>query len=61
MSFFTFNGKSNEEFNLKLGQGIEYATSSNDLERVTVPGRDGELLVYNNRRKAVEQSFPCFW
>lgn len=58
MSFFTFNGKSNEEFNLKLGQGIEYATSSNDLERVTVPGRDGELLVYNNRRKAVEQSFP---
>ena len=58
MSYFTFNGKSNEEFNLKLAQGVEYMTSSNDLERLTVPGRDGELLVYNNRRKAVEQSFP---
>lgn len=58
MAFFTFNGKSNEEFYLRIGEGLSYVSSSNDIERITVPGRDGDLLVDNRRRSAVEQPIP---
>lgn len=58
MTTFTFNGKKNTEFGLKVAEGKKITTSSPDVERVTVAGRDGELLISNNRLNSAELSFP---
>ena len=58
MTTFTFNGKSNTEFGLRVAEGKKITTSSLDVERVSVPGRDGELLISNNRLNSAELSFP---
>lgn len=58
MTTFTFNGKKNTEFGLKVAEGKKITTSSPDVERITVAGRDGELLVSNNRFNSAELSFP---
>lgn len=58
MTTFTFNGKKNTEFGLKVAEGKKITTSSPDVERITVAGRDGELLVSNNRLNSAELSFP---
>lgn len=58
MTTFTFNGKKNTEFGLKVAEGKKITTSSPDVERITVAGRDGELLISNNRLNSAELSFP---
>ena len=58
MTTFTFNGKKNTEFGLRVAEGKKITTSSLDVERVTVPGRDGDLLISNNRLNSAELSFP---
>ena len=58
MTYFVFNGKSNKDFGLEVAGGKIHSTSSNDVERVTVPGRDGDLLISKNRLNSVERSFP---
>ena len=58
MTTFTFNGKKNTDFGLKVAEGKKITSSSLDVERVTVAGRDGELLISNNRLNSAELSFP---
>ena len=58
MTTFTFNGKKNTEFGLRVAEGKKITTSSLDIERVAVAGRDGELLISNNRLNSAELSFP---
>lgn len=58
MTTFIFNGKKNTEFGLRVAEGKKITTSSLDVERVSVPGRDGELLISNNRLNSAELSFP---
>lgn len=58
MTTFTFNGKKNTEFGLRVAEGKKITTSSPDIERVAVAGRDGELLISNNRLNSAELSFP---
>lgn len=58
MTTFTFDGKKNTEFGLKVAEGKKITTSSLDVERVTVAGRDGDLLVSNSRLNSAELSFP---
>lgn len=58
MTTFTFNGKKNTEFGLRVAEGKKITTSSPDVERISVAGRDGELLISNNRLNSAELSFP---
>ena len=58
MTTFTFNGKKNTEFGLKVAEGKKITTSSLDVERATVAWRDGDLLISNNRLNSAELSFP---
>lgn len=58
MTTFSFNGKTNTEFGLRVAEGKKISTSGLDVERVAVPGRDGELLISNNRLNSAELSFP---
>ena len=58
MTTFIFDGKKNTEFGLRVAEGKKISTFSLDVERVAVPGRDGELLISNNRLNSAELSFP---
>lgn len=58
MTTFIFNGKTNTEFGLRVAEGKKISTSGFDVERVAVPGRDGDLLISNNRLNSAELSFP---
>lgn len=58
MTTFIFNGKTNTEFGLRVAEGKKISTSVFDVERVAVPGRDGDLLISNNRLNSAELSFP---
>ena len=58
MTYFVFNGKSNKEFGLEVAAGKVHSAASPEVERIAVPGRDGDLLVSKNRLNAVEKSFP---
>jgi predicted phage tail component-like protein len=58
LTTFTFNGKKNTEFGFRVAEGKKITTSSLDVERVSVAGRDGELLISNNRLNSAELSFP---
>lgn len=58
MAEIIYNGKSSKEFGLRLTNNVAHELSSNDIETVPVPGRDGVLLIDNKRLKPVERGFP---
>lgn len=55
MMHITFNGKKSTDFYLYLAGDIQHATATNDLEVVEVMGRDGAVIIPNNRLKPVDQ------
>ena len=52
----TFDGKSSEEYGLKMQNELRFETIERDMEVVKVPGRDGVVLLDNDRNETV--SFP---
>lgn len=59
MAHIKFNGVSSKSLGLRIINNVEHESTGYDLERIVVPGRDGELLLSNHRLKSVEKSFPC--
>lgn len=55
---FIYNGRSTREFNLKIVNEVSHELSSHDIEPKVVPGRDGVVLLDNQRLKPVERAFP---
>ena len=53
-----YNGKSTKDLNLRIMNEVEHELSSHDIETEVVPGRDGVLLLDNQRLKPVERAFP---
>lgn len=60
MAYIEFNGTQSDKFGLRITNEVEHESTGLDISTVVVPGRDGELLLSNQRLKAVEKSFP-FW
>lgn len=59
MGYFTFNGKSSLDFGLRVTNDYKIVSTGNDVDTVTVDGRDGDLLISNNRLKSVSIELPC--
>lgn len=59
MGYFTFNGKSSLDFGLRVTNDYKIVSTGNDINTVTVAGRDGDLLISNNRLKSVSIELPC--
>lgn len=57
-AFIQYNGKKSTDFGLVMMNEVEHESTSNDVETIVVPGRDGVLLRDNKRLNAVEKSFP---
>lgn len=54
----TYNKKSSKDLGLILTNDIVHELSSEDISTVVIAGRDGELLVDNQRLNTVNYSFP---
>lgn len=59
MGTFTFNGVSSTTHGLRVTSDYVINSTGNDVETVTVPGRDGDLLISRNRLKSVTIELPC--
>lgn len=58
MAEIIYNGQSTKDFNLRIINDVTHVLSSNDVETMPIAGRDGVLLIDNQRLKPVERSFP---
>lgn len=59
MGTFTFNGTSSGQFGLRVTSDYVINSTGQDINTVTVAGRDGDLLLSNNRLKSVTIELPC--
>lgn len=58
MAEIFYNGQSTKDFNLRILNDVTHELSAYDIETQVVPGRDGVLLLDNQRLKPVERAFP---
>ena len=59
MHLFTYNGKSSGDFGVVISGQDTWKKASPDLERVTIPGRNGELILTNKRYNNVDIPYKC--
>lgn len=58
MEFITYKGVSSLDLGLYLLNEVTHEIAGQDIESVVVQGRDGELLISNDRLNVVTKSFP---
>ena len=59
MGTFTFNGINSSQFGLRVTSDYVINSTGQDIDTVAVAGRDGDLLLPNNRLKSVAIELPC--
>ena len=59
MGSFTFNGINSSQFGLRVTSDYVINSTGQDIDTVAVAGRDGDLLLPNNRLKSVTTELPC--
>ena len=57
---FTFNGVSSATKYLVIDKKIINGAPERDVERVEIPGRDGDLLLDNKRFRNVDVEYDCY-
>lgn len=57
MNAFTFNGQSSDNFGLFISKKDIYSAPARDQNFVSVPGRNGDVLIDNNRYENVNISY----
>lgn len=55
-----YGGKSFEEFNTFFDGSKSFGTPEKDYEIISIPGKSGDLSIFNNRYKDQTIDFPCF-
>ena len=59
MDTFTFNGTDSSKLGLRVTSDYVINSTGQDIDTVAVAGRDGDLLLPNNRLKSVTIELPC--
>ena len=59
MDTFTFNDISSSKYGLRVTSEYVINSTGQDIDTVAVAGRDGDLLLSNNRLKSVTLELPC--
>lgn len=55
-----YNGRALTEFNVFFDGSKSFGTPEKDYELISIPGRNGDLSIFNNRYKDITVTFPCF-
>lgn len=58
--YFTFDGKSSRDFEVWISGGGTYNAPERDVERVPIPGRNGEITFDNGRFNNIDITYPAF-
>lgn len=59
MGTFNFNGTDSSRYGLRVTSDYVINSTGQDVDTVAVAGRDGDLLLPNNRLKSVTIELPC--
>ena len=59
MHLLTYNGKTSSDFGVVISGQDTWKKASPDLERVKIPGRNGELILTNKRYNNVDIPYQC--
>ena len=60
LEYFTFGGTSSASFNFIIMKNDNLSGFENDFELKTVPGRTGDLIINNNRKKNKEINIDAY-
>ena len=55
-----YNGRSLADFNTFFDGSKSFGTPEPDYDIISIPGRNGDLSIFNNRYKDINISVPCF-
>lgn len=58
MNGFKFLNKRSSDFGLRIEEGISFDSPELDFDFHEIKGRDGDVVLYNNRLKSVNKSLP---
>ena len=56
---FTYKGVRSDEMHLRVENSLGFDSPARDVDLVSVPGRDGDLVMDNGRFESVVRSFAC--
>lgn len=60
MSYFTYNGRSSEEFGLRIEKKDVFSAPEYDVDFTSIPGRSGDLIVSNHRFENIKVTYTVF-
>ena len=60
MSYFTYNGRSSEEFGLHIEKKDVFSAPEYDADFTSIPGRSGDLIVSNHRFANIKVAYTVF-
>lgn len=58
--YLSFNGKSSRDFGITISGSGTYTKPARRVERVVIPGRNGELTISDGSWENVIITYPCF-
>ena len=59
-NFFTLDGKCSKDFGVYISGSGTYNAPERDVEMLEIPGRNGSLVIDNQRFRNVELTYPAF-
>lgn len=60
MNYFSFNNQSSADFGLYVAEKDIYSAPAYDQQFVSVPGRNGDIVIDNGRYNNVDISYTCY-
>ena len=60
LNYFVYGGASSASFNFIITENDNLKSFENDFELVSIPGRNGDLIIPNNRKKNKEINIEAY-
>ena len=60
LNYFIYGGTSSASFNFIITENDNLKSFENDFELVSIPGRNGDLIISNNRKKNKEINIEAY-
>lgn len=59
-NWITFGGVSSKEYGVYISGGGTYDAPARDVEKIAIPGRNGDLTIDNGRYENIKVEYPAF-
>lgn len=60
MNYFTFDGERSDRYGVGISGSGTFNAPQKDVEMVSVPGRNGDLTISNNRFENIKITYPAY-